>query len=608
MTDRTPRVLIVEDSPTQSTALALLLQEHGYDTAVAASGAGALELVRSEPFDLVLSDVVMPGMDGYELCRRVKTELGRADLPVVLLTSLTDPLDIVRGLESGADHYITKPYDPERLLARVRHVLRHSRELAATPGQPVTVTLLGSPFTIAAAKEQILDLLVSSYGDLVHASEAVREGERRARFLAEAGELFSSTLDRERVLRDLVRLAVQAVADLAAVETLDERGAFRVVEVAHVDPACAELAAALRAGRAAGGGGGGGGGGTPLSARVAGARRAELVREVTAASVAEIAPDEAHARALREAGVRSWAAIPLVAHARTLGVLLLATCGSRRALTEDDLAFAEELARRAAIAADNARLYHEARQATRERDDVLAIVSHDLRNPLHTIYMATAFLLDLVRQPIDPAQLEAQLGVIKRAASRGNTLIQDLLDVSRIEAGRLTIDASPVSAPALLEDAVNEMTPLAREKSLALSHEWVGAPALVNADRGRIGQLFSNVIGNAIKFTPAGGRIVVRGEVRDGAAAFSISDTGPGILPEQLPHLFDRFWQAKQGSRAGAGLGLFIAKGIAEAHGGRLRVESAPGDGTTFTFTLPVAPGGAPPAATAASRPPPAGG
>ena len=553
------RVLIVEDSRTQATALSLLLEEHGFATVMAASGEQALELVRDVPFALVMTDVVMPGIDGYEVCRRVKALPGRDTIPVVLLTSLGDPLDIVRGLEAGADHYVTKPYDPTRLVARVRHVLRRANAATENPGRPVTVDLLGIPFTISATKEEILDLLVSSYGDLVATSHAVHAAERRARFLAEASERLSVSLDLEAVLRELLAVVVPAIADVCA-----------VARIARAGDAAGDVGGALV------------NAGADIAARVAASRRSILVDEV-----ARDAP------ALVDLEVRSALAVPLVARGSVLGVLLLGTTTSGRVYSIDDLDLAEDLARRTALAIDNALLYQAAQLATQARNDLLAIVSHDLRNPLHTIQMAASFLLELADEPNPAVPVKSQLQAIHRSARRGNALIQDLLDASRIEAGRLAVDTAPTDAASLIDDTIAEMTPIATEASIQLAREWDGPAVRVAADRERAGQLFANLIGNAIKFTPAGGRVVVSGglDPSDGDVRFSVSDNGPGIPEDQVPHLFDRFWQAKRASRAGAGLGLFIARGIVEAHGGRMWVESSVGGGTTFSFTLPVVPG-----------------
>jgi len=574
------RVLVVEDSATQAAALAELLERDGFETVIARRAARALEILGEQTVALVLSDVLMPGMDGYELTKRIRSLPQGSDLPVVLLTSLTDPLAIVRGLESGANHYVTKPYDPVSLLARVHTVLER-RTVRHPHTTPFTVDLLGTPFTISASKEQILELLVSSYSDLMRTSEAVRDAERRARFLAEATELLSSSLDVHHVLRDLARLIVPRIADVCAADLLGPPPASLTqrIEIAHGFP---DLAAAEATdSRAAP---------TPLSEiarRAIGEQSVQLVPVADDDMLREVARDPALFAELQRTGPYALLAVPLSARRGALGILQFLSADAARLSTPEALLLVEDLARRAALAVDNALLYGEAQRATRARDDVLAIVSHDLRNPLNTIHMSTTFLLDVLETPGGVAPIIPQLKLIRRATARGNALIQDLLDVSRIESGTLAVDASLTSASELLDEAVLELEPLVTSKGLRFEHQWEGADVNVPADRGRIAQVFSNLVGNAMKFTEASGLVRVTGARHGPFIEFVVSDSGAGIAPDDVPHLFDRFWKASKASRGGAGLGLFIVKGIVESHGGTVSVESVLGAGTSFRFTLP---------------------
>ncbi len=578
MTDGAVRILVVEVSATQAAALAVLLEREGFETLVARRADRALDTLRTTRVDLVLSDVLMPGMDGYELCRRIKQVPEWTDIPVVLLTSLTDPLAIVRGLESGADHYVSKPYDPAGLLERVRLVLERSREPRLIHPQPFTVDLLGTPFTITATKEQILELLVSSYSDLVRSSEAVRDAERRARFLSEAMELLSSSLDVHRVLRDLARLVVPRIADICAVDLLGADGLPQRVEIVHGFsgvPALPEGALGVVVPEI-----------SSIAQRAIADSALQVIARADDDALRDVARNPALLEQLRRSGPYTLLVVPLVARQRVLGFLQFLNADVGRASSSEALLLADDLARRASVAVDNALLYGEAQRATRARDDVLAIVSHDLRNPLNTIQMSTSFLLDVLAEPGADVPLIPQLQLIRRATARGNALIQDLLDVSRIESGTLAVDAALTSAAALLGDAALELEPLVAAKELRFEHEWVGEDAEVPADRGRIAQVFSNLVGNAIKFTPRGGLVRVTGTRAGSHVEFVVSDSGTGIAPDHVPHLFDRFWKATKASRSGAGLGLFIVKGIVEGHGGAVTVESAPGVGTTFRFTL----------------------
>jgi PAS domain S-box-containing protein len=228
-----------------------------------------------------------------------------------------------------------------------------------------------------------------------------------------------------------------------------------------------------------------------------------------------------------------------------------------------------------------------AEAAVQARDDVLAIVSHDLRNPLNAIALSAGLLRERI-----PEESRAKLvHLIRQSVDRMNRLVRDLLDVAKIEAGRLTIESAPLDLRELVQETCAAFDEQARERRLDVDVDVPGGAPVVLADGDRILQVLSNLVGNAIKFTPDGGRVTVRMQADAEEVRVSVSDTGPGIRPEDLPRVFDRFWQARRADRRGAGLGLAIAKGIVEAHGGRLWAESSPGAGSTFRFTLPRADG-----------------
>jgi signal transduction histidine kinase len=234
--------------------------------------------------------------------------------------------------------------------------------------------------------------------------------------------------------------------------------------------------------------------------------------------------------------------------------------------------------------------YAIAREAIGAREEVLKIVSHDLRNPLSTIAMSADLMLEM---DMSPEQRAKQLAIIKRAGERMNRLVQDLLDVAKLEAGGMSVVRRPVDVPALLAEAEDLLRPLAAQQSLVLETTCAESLPELHADAGRAQQAIGNLVGNAIKFTPKGGRIRVRAEQDDAGVRFSVADTGAGIPPEQLGQIFGRFWQADHGDRRGIGLGLAITKAIVEAHGGRIWVESRVNEGTTFYFTLAGADRGA---------------
>jgi signal transduction histidine kinase len=281
--------------------------------------------------------------------------------------------------------------------------------------------------------------------------------------------------------------------------------------------------------------------------------------------------------------LQSGMAIPLLAHGRLLGVIALLS--ATRIYGAKHLRLALELAQRAALAVDNARLYLAAQHAIRLRDEVLGVVAHDLRNPLGVILLQAELLR---RRLPEPERKPSE--TIKHAATRMNRLIQDLLDVARIEADRLTVERDRLCTAEVVTDAVEAQAPEAASRTLELRLELPHDLPEVWADRHRLFRVFENLIGNAVKFTAPGGCVTVGAAAREAEVVFWVRDTGTGIPAEDQAHVFDRFWQARESDRRGAGMGLAIVKGIVEAHRGRIWLESSPGRGSTFFFTIPTAP------------------
>jgi two-component system, chemotaxis family, sensor kinase Cph1 len=246
--------------------------------------------------------------------------------------------------------------------------------------------------------------------------------------------------------------------------------------------------------------------------------------------------------------------------------------------------------RRFAIEIDLARQVLREREAVRARDDLVAVVSHDIRNPMTSVALQATIMKRVLAADTSESSLQFRASVerISSAVDRMNSLLQDLLDLSHIEAGRFRVARKPQKALLLLEEACALLAPLAESKLISLSFD-VEPDLSVQADAERLFQVLSNVIGNAIKFTPEQGRIEVAARRTNGFAEFSVRDTGAGISEEQLPHLFERYWQAHEGHAEGSGLGLYIARGIVEAHGGEIWATSVPGEGSSFLFTIPIA-------------------
>jgi len=410
------------------------------------------------------------------------------------------------------------------------------------------------------------------------AEEELRRAEHEQRLLAEVGTLFASTLDYEQTLNTIARLATRELADFCIVDVI-VAGAPRRQTIESRDPAgeaVCEMFRALQLDRSR----------QHLTRKVFETRKTVLTERLSPEMVDAFAQSEAHLRALRAMNPRSLILAPLLVHGEMLGTLALVSSSESRVYGPGEVRLAEELALRAALAIENARLYREAKRATRAREEILGIVAHDLRNPLGTITLQAGFLR---RTGSGDRQYRLAADAIARAASRMNRLIQDLLDVTRIDSGHLAIEQTAVQTAELIADALDAQESLASAASIAvLSDVTPGLPE-VWGDRDRLLQVFENLTGNAIKFTKAGGRITIGAAPRDGDVLFWVADTGAGISEQDLPHVFDEFWQAANAKRAGAGLGLPIVKGIVEAHGGRVWIESTLGRGTIFFFTIPTA-------------------
>ncbi|HET7373751.1 MAG TPA: ATP-binding protein [Gemmatimonadaceae bacterium] len=292
-----------------------------------------------------------------------------------------------------------------------------------------------------------------------------------------------------------------------------------------------------------------------------------------------------HWRAL---GARSLLIVPLTVGENTFGAITFIAATQGRTFPPDRKALAEKYASAAATAIENARLYRVAQRATRARDEVLGIVSHDLRNPISAISMCARALEQTPTD--DGAERTGLLVTIRESTDWMNRLIQDLLDVASIERGTLSLELREQDPAQIVLQARHMFDVEATSHGITLEAQVSTNLPPVTADGARVVQVLGNLLRNAIKFTPNGGRVVLRADHRDRTVVFSVTDTGRGIPLANQARVFDRYWQAAAGARAGgSGLGLSIAKGIVEAHGGEIWLASAPGQGSTFAFSLPVA-------------------
>lgn len=419
---------------------------------------------------------------------------------------------------------------------------------------------------------------------LEQASRAeVEAAERRQSFLYQAmTTLFAHPPDPQGMYTLLAHLAVPDLADWCLVDAVEQGPWVSRVAVAHLDPTQSEQARALarRFERRE----------APVGVlRVLHTGEPELVPAVTDSLLRAAASEPEHPALLSRLQARSYMIIPLRARGHTLGAVTFVSSASGRRYGPNDLALAEDLCVRASLAIDNARLFGESRRATRAREDLLAVVSHDLKNPLGVVQLASALLMRGAQGKPGTEQVQKQAGRIQAAAERMARLISDLLDWGRIEAGGLPLEPSEQEVASLVMEAMESVRPLAEARGLRVAAELPDDSIQVKCDRTRVLQVLGNLLGNAVKFTPDGGQLTVGARLQQGEVRLWVRDTGSGIKPEALPHVFERYWQAKDAESRGTGLGLYIAKGIVEAHGGRIWAQSEWGQGSTFSFTLPTA-------------------
>jgi PAS domain S-box-containing protein len=405
--------------------------------------------------------------------------------------------------------------------------------------------------------------------------------EHHEHVLAAAGAQLAATLDYEATLRLAVALPVGTIGDWAVIDVVEQPGEvphLRRIASTHADPqhndvlqaygtrrlhwdAPSEVLDVLRHGRS------------------------RLLADVTSDWLEAHAEDATELEILQRLDIGSLLIVPLIARGRAFGVLTIGSLRSRPRLDQYALELAQALADRAAMTIDNARLYRDAQQATRGRDEVLAAVSHDLRNPVSAIAMIAQ---RLVSNPPARAEDRRELyATIVDSAQMMYKLMRDLLDVASIEAGRLSVHTAPELVAPMIDAAIALVSGHPRAAEVPISS--LASPDLppVVADRERIVQVLANLLDNALKFTERDTAVTVDARVDGDQVVFTVGDQGPGIPPEELPHLFERFWEARRNSLTrGTGLGLAIAQGIVTAHGGRIWVETAAGRGSAFHFTL----------------------
>ncbi|HWA74424.1 MAG TPA: PAS domain S-box protein [Polyangiaceae bacterium] len=414
--------------------------------------------------------------------------------------------------------------------------------------------------------------------------------EETHRFVAEAGALLASSLDYRQTLPALARLAVPHMADWCSIELLNSNGDLERIAVVHADPHRLDLIREIEHQYPADE--------NDAARRIVRTGASEHVRELTDDMLIASSRGPHHLELIRELGLRSWMAVPIIVDRRTIGVISFASSESGRLFEQRDLDIAEELGRRVGTAIDNARLFEmtqrerlRAEEASRAKDELLGVTSHELRTPLSAIL---GWIRMLRSGHLSEEKRARALETIERNAKIQVQLVEDLLDFNRVITGRLRLSLAPLEPTQVVEAAIDVVRPAADAKNVRLQVLLDPDAGTLNGDAERLQQVVWNLLSNAVKFTPKGGRVYVRMQREDSHVEIVVADTGSGIAPAFLPHVFQPFRQQDGTStrtHGGLGLGLAIVKHLVELHGGNIEARSeGQGKGSTFVVKLPVSP------------------
>jgi signal transduction histidine kinase/ActR/RegA family two-component response regulator len=419
-------------------------------------------------------------------------------------------------------------------------------------------------------------------GTDIHEQKRAQES---SRYLAEASAALASVVDYESTLQKVANLAVPYFADWSAVDVANDDGSLRRLAVAHQDADKIRLAHELMQGYPP----------DPQSPSgslaVLRTGKPEIVSEITDEMLVQGTKDERHLRLIRSLGLKSYLGVPLVVSGNPLGVLTFATAESGRRYTDADLALATDLAHRAAVAIENTRLYQALREADRRKDEFLATLAHELRNPLAPIRNS----LQILKMPrLDAATVERSRDMMERQVHQLVRLVDDLLDVSRVMRGKIELRKEWVELSTVIARAVETVQPLIEAQGHELTVQLPSESLALDADPIRLAQVVGNLLTNAAKYTEANGRIQLTAQREDGEAVLRVRDTGIGIAPDMLPRIFELFVQvdhAATKSQGGLGIGLTLVKNLVEMHHGTVEAHSAGlGRGSEFVIRLPLMP------------------
>jgi len=537
-------ILIVDDRLDKRVVFRTILEELDQNIVTASSGEEALRWLLDNDCAVILLDVNMPGMDGLETAELIRARRKSAHTPIIFITAFADEMHTARGYSLGAVDYILSPVVPNILRSKVKALVQLHRLNAELKKR--------SDERVALAREQA-------------ARSIAEDSQRRASFLAEATQVMSSSLDVDTILSGVTALLVPVLADQASLVLLNEDGSVRAKRTASApgwDGWLGERREAFESLLA-----------ECQSSAVATGTNRTCERVGPPGDSAE--GGEAHAFAL-------------VTRGQARGALLLGMGPSARRLAPADLALADSLASRAASALDNCLLYEEIQRADQRKNEFLATLSHELRNPLAPMRSALHMLRS---KSVEPGKAQALLETMDRQVGQMTRLVEDLLDISRITRGAIELRREPLELNAEVRNALESCSGAIENGRHEIVVNLAQRPVYVDADRVRLQQIFENVILNAAKYTEPGGRIEVEASVEGDDAVVRVSDNGIGIPAERLAHVWDLFVQVDESPdriRKGLGIGLALVKDLVRRHGGSVEAKSGGlGKGSTFTIRLP---------------------
>jgi signal transduction histidine kinase/DNA-binding response OmpR family regulator len=558
-------ILVVDDLPEKLMVYQTILERLGQNVVTAGSGREALRHLLEREFAVILLDVHMPEMDGFETAAMIRSRRQTAQTPIIFVTAFGDDMNTAQGYSLGAVDYILSPVVPDILCTKVGVFVDLHKKTEQLKRQ--------AEQRVALAREQA-------------ARAAAEEATCHLAFLAEASTVLARSLEYPEITRGLARHCVPFLADLCAVSLREEDGPDDwTTELAWIDAEDARCLQATVPGE------------VPLPAL------ADLSRHVLRTGQAELRarlepssppPDQDHGTAgapLPCEGVQPHSAIvvPLRARGRFLGTIALARHDPARHYSSADLRFSRDLADRAAIAIDNARLYRDIQENDRRKNEFLAMLAHELRNPLAPIRNAVEVLR---RLGLKDDNLAWANDIIARQVEQLVRLVDDLLDISRINGGKIQLRREPIDLSVALARAVETSRPLIDARRHQLNVVLPTEALHVDADIVRIAQVLSNLLNNAAKYTGEGGTIEVKLARAGDEAVVHVRDNGVGIATDMLPRVFDLFTQVDRSldrSQGGLGIGLTLVRRLVQMHGGNVQAFSAgTNQGSEFVIRLPV--------------------